>query len=59
MKWWPPMRQEKYNSVIVFNEQNKATDVVDDAYAGYRVPDDLVETSGGFTKRSIGCGLAA
>lgn len=53
------MRQEKYNSVIVFNEQNKATDVVDDAYAGYRVPDDLVETSGGFTKRSIGCGLAA
>ncbi|MDP1774591.1 MAG: DUF2058 family protein [Methylobacter sp.] len=42
MKWWPPRRQEKYNSVIVFNEQNKATDVVDDVYAEYRVPDDLI-----------------
>ncbi len=28
--------------VIVFNEQNKATDVVDDAYAEYQVPDDLI-----------------
>lgn len=29
-------------SVIVFNEQDKSTDVVDDAYAEYQVPDDLI-----------------
>lgn len=29
-------------SVIVFNEQNKSVDVVDDAYAQYQVPDDLI-----------------
>jgi len=29
-------------SVIVLNEQNKANDVVDDAYAQYQVPDDLI-----------------
>ena len=29
-------------SVIVFNEQNKTADVVDDAYAEYQVPDDLI-----------------
>lgn len=29
-------------SVIVFNESNKTTDVVDDAYAEYQVPDDLI-----------------
>lgn len=28
--------------VIVFNEQNIAADVVDDPYAEYRVPDDLI-----------------
>jgi len=28
--------------VIVFNESNKTTDVVDDAYAEYQVPDDLM-----------------
>jgi len=28
--------------VIVFNEQNKISDVVDDAYAEYQVPDDLI-----------------
>lgn len=29
-------------SVIVFNEQNTAADAVDDAYAEYQVPDDLI-----------------
>jgi len=29
-------------SVIVFNESNKTADVVDDAYAAYQVPDDLI-----------------
>ncbi|MGZ5009840.1 MAG: DUF2058 domain-containing protein [Methylobacter sp.] len=29
-------------SVIVFNESNKSTDVADDAYAAYQVPDDLI-----------------
>ncbi|WP_031437400.1 DUF2058 domain-containing protein [Methylobacter tundripaludum] len=29
-------------SVIVFNEKNKVADVVDDAYAQYQVPDDLI-----------------
>ncbi len=29
-------------SVIVFNESNKTVDVVDDAYAEYQVPDDLI-----------------
>jgi hypothetical protein len=29
-------------SVIVFNEQNKIADVVDDAYAEYQIPDDLI-----------------
>ena len=29
-------------SVIVFNEQNKIVDAVDDAYAQYQVPDDLI-----------------
>jgi hypothetical protein len=29
-------------SVIVFNEQNKITDEVDDAYSAYQVPDDLI-----------------
>lgn len=29
-------------SVIVFNEPNKIVDVVDDAYAEYQVPDDLI-----------------
>ncbi len=29
-------------SVIVFNEPNKAADLVDDAYAAYQVPDDLI-----------------
>jgi hypothetical protein len=29
-------------SVIVFNELNKTVDVVDDAYAEYQVPDDLI-----------------
>lgn len=28
--------------VIVFNEPNKTADVVDDAYAEYQVPDDLI-----------------
>jgi len=28
--------------VIVFNEQNKIVDAVDDAYAQYQVPDDLI-----------------
>jgi len=29
-------------SVIVFNEQNTTNDVVDDGYADYQVPDDLI-----------------
>ncbi|MDP1664249.1 MAG: DUF2058 domain-containing protein [Methylobacter sp.] len=29
-------------SVIVYNEQNKSADMVDDAYAEYQVPDDLI-----------------
>lgn len=29
-------------SVIVFNGQDKTTDVADDAYAEYQVPDDLI-----------------
>ena len=29
-------------AVIVFNEQHKTADVVDDAYAAYQVPDDLI-----------------
>lgn len=29
-------------SVIVFNEPNKTVEVVDDAYAEYQVPDDLI-----------------
>jgi uncharacterized protein YaiL (DUF2058 family) len=29
-------------SVIVFNERNITTDVVDDAYSEYQVPDDLL-----------------
>lgn len=29
-------------SVIVFNEQDKTTDMVDDAYAQHQVPDDLI-----------------
>ncbi len=29
-------------SVIVFNEPNKTTDVADDPYAAYQVPDDLI-----------------
>jgi uncharacterized protein YaiL (DUF2058 family) len=28
--------------VIVFNEQNKTSEVADDAYAEYQVPDDLI-----------------
>jgi uncharacterized protein YaiL (DUF2058 family) len=28
--------------VIVFNEQKKTTDVINDAYAEYQVPDDLI-----------------
>ncbi len=28
--------------VIVFNQQNKTADAVDDAYAAYQVPDDLI-----------------
>ncbi|HEY8157556.1 MAG TPA: DUF2058 domain-containing protein [Methylobacter sp.] len=30
------------SAVIVFNEQNTAEDVVDDPYAQYQVPDDLI-----------------
>jgi hypothetical protein len=29
-------------SVIVFNEQDKTADAVDDPYAAYQVPDDLI-----------------
>ncbi|MBL7005198.1 MAG: DUF2058 family protein, partial [Gammaproteobacteria bacterium] len=29
-------------SVMVFNEQNKPVDTVDDVYATYQVPDDLI-----------------
>lgn len=36
------IQQRDAASVIVFNEQNKTTDVVDDAYAEYQVPDDLI-----------------
>lgn len=36
------IRSRDAASVIVFNELNKTTDVVDDAYAEYRVPDDLI-----------------
>ena len=28
--------------VIVFNEKNKPTEIIDDAYANYQVPDDLI-----------------
>ncbi|WP_340120891.1 DUF2058 domain-containing protein [Methylobacter svalbardensis] len=36
------IQQRDAADVIVFNEQNKAEDVVDDAYAQYQVPDDLI-----------------
>ncbi|MDO9422818.1 MAG: DUF2058 domain-containing protein [Methylobacter sp.] len=36
------IQQRDAAGVIVFNEQNKAADVVDDAYAEYQVPDDLI-----------------
>jgi hypothetical protein len=36
------IQQRDAASVIVFNEQNKTTDVVDDVYAAYQVPDDLI-----------------
>ncbi len=36
------IQQRDAASVIVFNDQNKAADVVDDAYAAYQVPDDLI-----------------
>ena len=36
------IQQRDVASVIVFNEQNKAADVADDAYAAYQVPDDLI-----------------
>jgi len=36
------IQQRDAADVIVFNEQNKAADVVDDAYAEYQVPDDLI-----------------
>ncbi len=36
------IQQRDVASVIVFNQQNTAVDVVDDAYAAYQVPDDLI-----------------
>jgi hypothetical protein len=36
------IQQRDAASVIVFNKQIKAADVVDDAYAEYQVPDDLI-----------------
>ena len=36
------IQQRDAASVIVFIEPNKATDAVDDAYAAYQVPDDLI-----------------
>ena len=36
------IQQRDIASVIVFNEQNKITDVADDPYAEYQVPDDLI-----------------
>ena len=36
------IQQRDAASVIVFNQQNKTSDVVDDAYAEYQVPDDLI-----------------
>ncbi|TAK64859.1 DUF2058 domain-containing protein [Methylobacter sp.] len=36
------IQQRDAASVVVFNEQNKTADTVDDAYAEYQVPDDLV-----------------
>lgn len=36
------IQQRDAASVIVFNQQNKTTDVVDDPYAEYQVPDDLI-----------------
>ncbi len=36
------IQQRDASSVIVFNQQNTAVDPVDDAYAAYQVPDDLI-----------------
>lgn len=36
------IQQRDVASVIVFNEPNKTTDVSDDPYAAYQVPDDLI-----------------
>jgi hypothetical protein len=36
------IQQRDAASVIVLNEQTKTTDVADDAYADYQVPDDLI-----------------
>ncbi len=36
------IQQRDAASVIVFNQQNKTSDVVDDAFAEYQVPDDLI-----------------
>ncbi|TAN67096.1 MAG: DUF2058 domain-containing protein [Methylobacter sp.] len=36
------IQQRDAASVIVFNERNKIADVVDDPYAAYQVPDDLI-----------------
>ena len=36
------IQQRDAARVIVFNENNKVMDVIDDAYAAYQVPDDLI-----------------
>lgn len=36
------IQQRDAASVIVFNEPNETTDAVDDPYAAYQVPDDLI-----------------
>jgi uncharacterized protein YaiL (DUF2058 family) len=36
------IQQRDATSIIVFNEQNKTTDAVDNPYAAYQVPDDLI-----------------
>jgi uncharacterized protein YaiL (DUF2058 family) len=36
------IQQRDADSVIVFNRQNQPADAVDDVYAAYQVPDDLI-----------------